>query len=42
MKGLERIKNKDRVLRRGLGTMPFRVFYLKIQPYDPTSKIQDL
>ena len=35
MKGLERIKNKGRVLRRGMGTRPFRVF-------DPTSKIQDL
>ena len=35
------LKN-DRVLRRGLGTRPFRVFYLKIQPYDPTYKIQDL
>ena len=42
MKGLERIKNKGRVLRRGLGTRPFRVVYLKIQPCDPTSKVQDL
>ena len=42
MKGVEHVKKKDRILRRGLGTRPFRVFYLKIQPYDSTQKIQDL
>ena len=36
IKSLEHVKNKDRILRRGLGTRPLRVFYLKIQPYDPT------
>ena len=36
MKSLEHVKNKDRVPKRGLGTRPFRVFYLKIQPYDAT------